>query len=137
MNPTTTTIISDRLEFPKIDQQSISNDAKNELLQQNDKIDNATTTINEMMQHCMIDKSQKLSTIEQNEDKIKDQMDNKLSTTTIVNSSDKQLIQCSSSTEQSTSSKTQSENDSCDMITVIKNDSDNDNVNEKNATNKW
>ncbi|EJW73441.1 hypothetical protein WUBG_15651 [Wuchereria bancrofti] len=58
-------------------------------------------------------------------------MDNKLSTTTIVNSSDKQLIQCSSSTEQSTSSKTQSENDSCDMITVIKNDSDNDNVNEK------
>nr|CRZ21878.1 Bm7890 [Brugia malayi] len=130
--PTTTTIISDRLEFTKIDQQSILNDAKK------DSIDNATTTINEMTQQYMIDKNQKLSVIEQNENKIKDEMDTKLSTTTIVTSSDKQLKQCTSSTEQSISSKTQSENDSCDMITVIKNDNDNDddddgddNLNEK------
>ncbi|KAK6114294.1 hypothetical protein QQG55_55430 [Brugia pahangi] len=130
--PTTTTIISDRLEFTKVDQQSILNDAKK------DSIDNATTTINEMTQQCMIDRNQKLSVIEQNENKIKDEMDTKLSTTTIVTSSDKQLKQCTSSTEQSISSKTQSENDSCDMITMIKNDNDNDddgdgddNLNEK------
>ncbi|VDN95634.1 unnamed protein product [Brugia pahangi] len=133
MNPTpttTTTIISDRLEFTKVDQQSILNDAKK------DSIDNATTTINEMTQQCMIDRNQKLSVIEQNENKIKDEMDTKLSTTTIVTSSDKQLKQCTSSTEQSISSKTQSENDSCDMITMIKNDNDNDDDGDDNLNEK-